>query len=548
MDSILSAINNTASSLRNVGLKAAGAAGKAIDTVGNALGNPFPQVQAFGPQGLSGALEAMGADALTPTEQIARVQADPRFTPGTPENTGNPSKYTVPNQPSSSTSTKYGTAEQVQAGDTGWAQQYLADSNAGKVVFDGNLRSKAESILRGPSTETKRQLTGDEVTKMINDVGANGLIDQSALDAIYKKYGGAADSAAAIAKEIEDTARANAEAEYRDTLSALGVQKKEVDTQGKQGKENILKQKDLTLTDLQAKQESESGAIADQAAGFADEVTSQKEVLARNWRDLSLQVQRVMRARGVSESSYASDKETSLMLDFNKGLRQLSKSSTDALQNFSDAVIETNKFYERQKTQLDFDTNKAIQDVDTWVRTKVGDIQAQENTALSNKLTQIRSAISEGNKLKIQTQQAIEDKKAALDTWLVQTNVQFKTAVALAAQNKVGDASAGIKSTWDMVKFANDVLTQGGGSIETNPATNQPAIHGKVVNPKTNQFEDFWYPITSGFAKAYETNQAYKASQAANAGLLTPTVPTSTTTQNPLTQSPFQAILGAIGK
>lgn len=547
MDGILAAINTTANSLRNVGLRAAGAAGKAIDAAGTALGNPLPQVSALGPQGLSGYLENLGAGALPTQEQITRVQNDPRFQPNTPENKGNPIVYDVPNQPSSPNSTKYDKAENVNPNDKAWAEQYLKDSNAGKVVFDGNLRSKAESILRGGDSQPQRQLTGEEVNKMINDIGANGLIDPNAVAEIYKKYGGAADRAADIAKDIENTARANAEAEYRDTMNALGVQKEEVVRVGEEQKGNIRKQKELTLSDLEAKKQSETGTIQENATGFADEVTKQKETLAKNWRDLSLYTQRIMRARGVSESSYANDAESKLLLDFNKGLRALSSSSTKALKDFSDAIVETSKFYERQAAQLDFDTNKAEQDVDTWVRQKIQGIQAEENKAMSTKLIEIRNAITEGNTLKKQTAQQIEEKKAALDTWLLQTTVQYKTAVALAAQNKVGDAAAGIKNTWDMVKFANDVLTQGGGAIEINPQTGQPAIHGKVLNTKSNQFDEFWYPVTSGFAKAYETNQAYKASQAANAGLLTGQ-PATQTTQNPLLQSPFQAILGAIGQ
>lgn len=548
MDGILSAISGTANSLRTLGQQAAGKVGKAIDVVGTKLGNPLPQISAFGPQGLSGALESYGAQAIPTEQRITKVQSDPRFQPGTAQNQGNPVVYNVPDQPSSPTSTKYKSNTDVPAGDTNWAKQYLADSNAGKVTWDDNLRSKANSILNPGSGDQApaRQLTGDEVNKMINDIGANGLIDPNALNEIYKKYGGAADRAGDMAREIEATARANAEAEYNDVMSALGVQKKEVQTVAEQQKGNIAKQKELTMQDLGAKQESESGKIKEQSAAFADEVTRQKEQLARNWKDLSLEVQRIMRARGVSESSYAGDKETALLLDFNKGLRQLAKSSTQALQDFSDAIVETNKFYERQKTQLDFDTNKAEQDVDTWVRQKVQDIQAKENTALSTKLTEIRNAISEGNKLKIQTAQQIEDKKAALDTWLMQTTVQYKTAVALAAQNKVSDASAGIKTTWDMVKFANDVLTQGGGSIETNPQTGQPAIHGKVLNASTNQFEDYWYPVTSGFAKAYETNQSLKAAQAQNASLLSGT-PGATTTQGAGSTGPFSSILSAIG-
>ena len=550
MADILSAISNTASSLRNIGQQALGKAGKAVDIVGTALGNPFPQITAFGPQGLSGALESYGAQALTPQQQVAKVAVDPRFQPENAAKTGNPVVYNVPNQPSSPASTQYKSQQDVPAGDKGWAQQYLKDSNSGKVVWDDNLRAKANSILNPPSNnppEVKR-LSGEDINKMIGDLGANGLIDQKALESIYNKYGGAADRAAEISREIEDTARANAEDEYRQVKEALGVQKGEIQTIAGQQQERIKKEKEFGVEELGARKEKEVKTIGEQSKAFGEEVASQKDQLAKNWRDLSLEVQRVMRARGVSESSYASDKETALLLDFNKGLRTLAKSSTKALKDFSDAIVETNSFYTREQGKLEYNATNANQDVDNWVRQSVQSIQAQEGVALNKKLADIRNAILQGNQLKIQTAQKIEDQKAALETWLLQTQIQYKNAVALAAQGKVNDAASGIKTTWDAVKFANDVLTQGGGAIETNPSTGNPAIHGKVFNTKTNTFDEFWYPVTSGFAKAYETNQAYKAAQAQNAGLLNPVTPTAVAAANPLTQSPWQALLGAIKK
>lgn len=54
-------------------LKALGGAGKAIDTLGRALGNPLPET------GFSERLEARGSGAVPQYERVARVQADPRF-------------------------------------------------------------------------------------------------------------------------------------------------------------------------------------------------------------------------------------------------------------------------------------------------------------------------------------------------------------------------------------------------------------------------------------------------------------------------------------
>lgn len=60
-------------SLNDLYLKALGATGKAIDTVGGALGSPLPET------GFSERLEARGSGAVPQYERVAQVQADPRF-------------------------------------------------------------------------------------------------------------------------------------------------------------------------------------------------------------------------------------------------------------------------------------------------------------------------------------------------------------------------------------------------------------------------------------------------------------------------------------
>lgn len=48
-----------------------GKAGRTIDVVGSALGNIVPEAKAFGDQGLSGYLESVGSETMTPEERIA---------------------------------------------------------------------------------------------------------------------------------------------------------------------------------------------------------------------------------------------------------------------------------------------------------------------------------------------------------------------------------------------------------------------------------------------------------------------------------------------
>ena len=89
---------------------------------------------------------------------------------------------TVPSAPVSSS--KCSQQQDVNPNDKAWAEQYMKDSNAGKVNWDDNLRSKAQSILNPPSAQPERQLSGDEVNKMITDTGAGGFISQDDINKI----------------------------------------------------------------------------------------------------------------------------------------------------------------------------------------------------------------------------------------------------------------------------------------------------------------------------------------------------------------------------
>lgn len=81
--------------LEKILLAAKGAAGKAVDVVGNALGNPLPET------GWSERAEAEGAAALPQDVQVQKVQNDPRFSSAyqSSSNTLYPSKSQVANQP-----------------------------------------------------------------------------------------------------------------------------------------------------------------------------------------------------------------------------------------------------------------------------------------------------------------------------------------------------------------------------------------------------------------------------------------------------------------
>src|SRR5690606_19952707 len=118
----------------------------------------------------------------------------------------------------------------------------------------------------------------------------------------------------------------------------------------------------------------EKKEIETQKTDFLEEKQTIEERLGRNFRDMSLYVQRIMRARGITDSQYAQAEEGKYLKDLNQGLRNIAASSTKALANFADAITETVKFYERQKTKLDFEVQNALEDIDNWVRGRVQSI------------------------------------------------------------------------------------------------------------------------------------------------------------------------------
>jgi hypothetical protein len=265
-----------------------------------------------------------------------------------------------------------------------------------------------------------------------------------------------------------------------------------VSTVGEQQRGRVAKEKEAGLAELTDKEETETKNIEKEKESFLGEVADTTETLARNWRDMSLEVQRIARARGTQDSSFSASQEGDVMMDFNRGLRTLAKQSTSAIADFGEAVIETNKFYTREKANLEEQARQQMEDIDTWTRQQIQSIQAQENTAVAKKLNDIRSAISQGNQLKIQTEQSISDKQFALDSWMVQTQVQYKNAVALAAQGKSQNAADTIAKYRDLAKESYDLVTKGGYQPEVlkgEDGSTKYVIHGKLPNGEDDYIE-----------------------------------------------------------
>lgn len=478
-----------------------GTVAKAVDTVGRTLGNPLPDVKAT-----EQAESAGGYQIAQTNPALAQSMVEKR---STELKIPTSSLQTTPTQPASSTNStptpKEYTTQQlaqlgVKEGDM-W--------NTNEVTING-VKYRINDTGRGTRTLTQvvdnpgggdgggDKLSADEMLKMAQDKG-QGFLSQNDFDELMKKYGDTSRSNAdALGAEIERKARENAEREYNDVKNALGVQREEVGRMGEQNRKRVQEEKELGTQELIDKEDTEQKNIEKQKAGFLNEVAETSDTLARNWRDMSLEVQRIMRARGTSDSSYSGDKEGSVLLEFNRGLRSLAKSSTQAVADFAEAAVETNKFYTREKNKLEIEARKSMEDIDTWMRQTIQGIQAQENKALTQKLNEINNAITQAKTLRIQTEQSIADKQFGIDSWLIQTQMNYKNAVSLAGKGKQEDAAKTIASYRDLAKEAYDLVTKGGYEFQVvkgEDGKSQAVIHGQLPNGQ----DDYIYLTPGGF-------------------------------------------------
>ncbi len=510
MDSIKAASNRILSSV-------AGKAGKAIDVVGNALGNPFPQVQAFGPQGLSGALESAGSAALTPQQQAEKV------TTRTAEiNKQNPTLnlkpvYTAQNVQYALPADTQKSYDQIVQDykSKGWTDEAAIKAD----IAAGNYKPTVTGGGNNGGSNGGGTLDKNAIKQSIKDSSLSKYLPDSDINSILDQYGNdASASADKLSADLEARATANAEREYNTILDALRGQKAEAQTLADTQKKNIGEDAATGKNDLQVKQDTEVKSIGKQQEAFLGQTEQTADTLARNWKDMSLQVQRTMRARGAQDSSYAAGEETKVLLDFNKGLKTLAASKTSALGDFADAVNETVRYYGDQTTKLDTAAKRASDDVDAWLRGRIGDIQGQEGVALNKKLADIDAAITKADEIKVNTAQKIADQKLSYGLWLEQSKAQLQQAVAVAAAGKVSSAQDSIAKYTQQFGLVTTMLKSGGELTQTD-AKGQAGlfVHGKL--PTTG--EDIYLPITEGGAKSIVLQQATDLAKARQTGDIT---------------------------
>jgi len=500
MDSIKASSNRLLAS-------AQGKVGKAIDVVGKLTGDIFPE------KGYSEALESKGSAALTPQQQVETMTTRTAELNKTTPSLNLKPVYTSQNVQYALPAEGQKTYDQIVQDykSRGWTDEAAIKSD----IAAGNYKPVATGGGDGGNGGGEKF-----------DAGA---IKQSVKDSVYGKYMGDQDvqdlldeyardgrsDTNALAADIEARATARADREYNTILEALRGQKAEAGTLAEQQKTDIATDTTSGLSELEAKKARETASIEKQKEGFIGETEQTADTLARNWKDMSLQVQRMMRARGAQDSSFAAGEETKVLMDFNKGLKQLAVSKTNALGDFADAVNETVRFYGAEATKLDESGKRAARDVDTWLRGRIGEIQGQEGVALNKKLADIDSAITQANSLKINTENKIRDQKLAYGLWLEQSKKQLEQAVAVAAAGKVSSAQGNISNYSQQFALTKQILGSGGEMTTSNGKGEQGLfVHGKL--PTTG--EDIYIPITQGGAQNIALQQAAELAKARQTG------------------------------
>lgn len=328
------------------------------------------------------------------------------------------------------------------------------------------------------STDTSKTTTTDKSGSGTVATGSGGTIGKSAitgaasaygdwisdsvLNDIIKKYSGSSmDNANEVSDALESAARKAAERDYKDVMRALGVQKQEVATLGQQQRESVEAQKKLGEQDIETNKEKDLTTIEGEKQTWQKELINTKDELGTAWRDMSMEIQRISRAGGRDSSSWAASQEGETLRDFNKSLRALSEKNVSALKSFADAVVETTQYYSEAKQKLELEAKDALNNIDSWVRTQVSKIEAQQDVALSKKLTQIEQAIAQGQQLKVQTAQQIATAELNFGLTLAQIQANYKAAVTNAASQNEADALKTIQEAGKVSEAALQIVENG---------------------------------------------------------------------------------------
>lgn len=465
---------SSASSLRPLA-NAAGGVGRIIDTVGKSTNNFFPEL------GLSENLEKLGGQSIALNQ--GQQAADKKLVSRAAEL----GQTTLPPN----------------------VQSYVSD-----VAQKNNLGTSRPEVL-GTSTSAvgpnqsqvpgSSQASGGGVRATAGSLGAYGnYLTGDDLNSIFNRVYSDNNQ---LAADIEGRATAQADREYQTILGILGAQRQDVETTAGEQKGLARKEADLASQTLEEKQTQEVDSINKQKDAYKDEVQTTREKLANDWREMSLQLQSIQRARGAQDSSFAAGQETGLLKDFNQGLRALSTKSVAAMESFGQAIDETVSYYKREQANLDLNLQNTFANIDQWLRDQTTRINGQVNLAVDKKFDAIRQATDQADNIRINVTNQINQQKINMATWLEQTRISAMQAVSSAGKAKEQDALDIIKQYREQSNLVGDLISNGVGSIVQDPQTGSPKLVGKL--PFSN--EDFVVDLSEQGAQIIALQNINKA-------------------------------------
>lgn len=493
------------SGISNVAPQIGGSVAKVVDKVGNFFGNPLPSASSGDATNLAQKVggEAEGQkvyDQLVkqglPTEQAAQMATSSnklQQSGGEWQNKQLDLSKSMKNQSDAVLKENLGTIKSLYNYD-GWNDNdiianFKDTGGSGKEKGGGGGGDDGGS--GGASNEDNarakyREITGEDPTA--------DLLDK------WKKSG---QDLTRLAEENARLDMENADREYRATMEALGLQKGYIKSSAEKQRNRWGERESELKGEADVQSEKDLAKVEKEKQSYEGEYEGDKSTLAQNWKDLSRYTQSLQRASGRQDSSFGNFAETKQLMDFNKGLRVLATKHSDVLSEFAAAVTDTLDYYKQQKNEITRSVSDSLAKIDDWEQAQIVSIQGQEGISLAKKLSDINNATKQANNLKMQIQQNIDNKISTLDTWLLQTKVNFQDQVALLAKSQSGAASskdsAAALSTY--LKNMKSSLDLGMSSYVTDPIIAGNVNKGEYLYDATT---GKYIPVKGGTGKQYE--------------------------------------------
>ena len=375
-----------------------GGIGRAIDVVGNVLGNPFPEIQAFGSEGLSGFLESRGSEPLTTqqriTESISQGKGVARGDVRTASQLGvNP--FTIPVREQGITPTQQTTQQPAPTQPTAPADTRL---------------QQLQKTNRNPIQE-------DEFQRLLSQIDAQKGPTQAEIDASFDPIFGVLSQAEAnlrgqqpgLISEAEEQARVSTgliEGQRTGAEELLGQQTSQTEIQRQR---QIADQRRI-LQELQQANQARFGGAS--SAGVAASEIQGRE-FQRSRFGIQQNAQQALQAIG--------NERNKVEREFQQGLQQI----------------------ELNKQQAINDVNRRFQDKLLEIDARRGETESAKAQARMNALQELRNQAFQINVARLQFENDLRTQATANTTQLSQLEQQFLgfTGAGQAAATQFGQTT-----------------------------------------------------------------------------------------------------------